>query len=168
MQLTFKNELVHLAGDFTKVGQTIADFTLVNSKLEDRTLSDFKEKLLLINIFPSVDTEVCSDSIRMFNLKAGTFTNSRVLCISKDLPFAQARFCGAQNIKNVEMLSAFRSPEFGKSYGVEILSGPIRGLLARAVIVVNNDRQVIYSELVPEITHKPNYESCLEVMAKYT
>lgn len=167
MQLTFKNELVHIAGDFIKVGDTIPEFTLVNSKLEDKALSDFEEKLLLLNIFPSVDTEVCADSVRTFNLKAGEFNNSKVLCISKDLPFAQTRFCGATNINNVEMLSAFRSPEFGKSYGVEITSGLIRGLLARAVIVVNSERQVIYTELVSEITNKPNYEKCLAAMEKY-
>jgi len=167
MQLTFKNEPVQINGHFVEVGKTIAGFTLADTKLDDKTLDDFKENLLLINIFPSVDTSVCSDSVRLFNLKAGAFKDSRVLCISKDLPFAQARFCGAENIKNVEMLSAFRSPEFGKSYGVEIASSPIKGLLARAVIIVNSARQVVYAQLVSEITEKPDYDRCLDAMSTY-
>jgi len=168
MQLTFKNEPVQLSGEFVEIGKNIAGFTLTDTKLQDRTLNDFKEGLLLLNIFPSIDTPICSDSVRLFNLKAGSFKDCRVLCISKDLPFAQARFCGAENIKNVEMLSAFRNSDFGTSYGLEIINTPVKGLLARAVIVVDSDRKVVYSELVHEITNKPNYEACLDAMAAYT
>lgn len=165
MKLTFKNEPVQLKGNFVEIGKQIAGFTLSDTKLQDKTLDDFKENILLLNIFPSIDTPICSESVRMFNLKAGSFKDCRVLCISKDLPFAQARFCGAENIKNVEMLSAFRNSEFGKSYGLEIANTAVKGLLARAVIIVNSDRKVIYSELVPEITNKPNYETCLDAIA---
>jgi thiol peroxidase len=167
MQLTFKNEPVRLSGNFVEIGKPIAGFTLADTKLQDKTLDDFKEGLLLLNIFPSIDTPVCSESVRLFNLKAGSFKDCRVLCISKDLPFAQSRFCGAENIKNVEMLSAFRNSDFGKTYGLEITNTAVKGLLARAVIIVDSDRKVVYSELVSEITNKPNYESCLDAMATY-
>jgi thiol peroxidase len=168
MQLTFKNEPVQLSGNFVEIDKPIPGFILADIQLQDKSLNDFKEGLLLLNIFPSVDTAVCSDSVRLFNLKAGSFKDCRVLCISKDLPFAQARFCGAENIENVEMLSAFRSLDFGKMYGLEIINTAVKGLLARAVIIVNSDRKVVYSELVQEITNKPNYEACLDAMAKYT
>lgn len=168
MQLTFKNEPVQLSGNFVEIGKTIPGFTLVDTKLQDKTMDNFTEELLLLNIFPSIDTAVCSDSVRLFNLKAGSFNGCRVLCVSKDLPFAQARFCGAENIKNVEMLSAFRNADFGKSYGLEITNTAVKGLLARAVIVVDRSRKVIYKELVAEITNKPNYEACLDAIAKHT
>ncbi len=168
MQLTFKNEPVQLNGNFVEVGKPISEFILTDTKLQDKTLADFNENLLLLNIFPSVDTPTCSETVRLFNLKAGSFQDCRVLCISKDLPFAQARFCGAENINNVQMLSAFRNPDFGKSYGLEISNTAVKGLLARAIIVVNRNREVIYSELVSEITNKPNYETCLDAIATNT
>ncbi len=166
MEITFKGKPLQINGHFPQQGETVADFTLATQELADVPLSSFKEKLILLSIFPSIDTPVCSESVRVFNMKAAALKDTKVLCISKDLPFAQARFCGAEDIKNVQTLSAFRNQEFAKQCGVEIAGGPVKGLLARAVIVINAQRKVLYSELVAEMTNQPNYDQCLAAMAK--
>lgn len=162
--VTFKGETVTLGGKFPKIGESISDFKLVANDLKDQNLDAYVGKTLLLNIFPSVDTSVCADSVRRFNTEAGNLKDTKVLCISKDLPFAQSRFCGAENISNVLTLSAFRNLEFAKNFGVDILDGLLQGLLARAVIVISPERKVVYTELVPEITNKPDYERCLTAM----
>lgn len=159
-QVTFKGTNVQLYGNFPKVGASAPDFSLVTNDLKEVSLKDFTEKNIILNIFPSVDTQVCALSVRNFNAKIVTRKDTIVLCISKDLPFAQARFCDVTDIHNVQTLSAFRSPNFGSDYGVGIKDYPLKELLARAVIVLDAGRKVIYTELVPEITHEPDYEAC--------
>lgn len=164
--VTFKGQSVTLGGNFPKVGDSINDFMLTAKDFSDKNLDAFEGRYLLLNIFPSVDTDVCADSVRKFNEEAGNFKNASVLCISKDLPFAQARFCGAENLNNVQTLSAFRNADFAKQFGVDIMNGMLHGLLARAVIIVNPERKVVYTELVPEITNKPDYKACIDAMTK--
>jgi thiol peroxidase len=163
--VTFKGAPITLDGVFPKLGQTIADFELAANDLSDVRLNDFKQPFLILNIFPSLDTGTCANSVRNFNNAAAAIPNCSVLCISKDLPFAQGRFCSTENIKNVKALSAFRNPAFAKQFGVDIVDGLIRGLLARAVIVLNSQREVIYTELVSEITDEPNYSKCLAALS---
>lgn len=146
-------------GDLPKVGQVAPGFTLVKGDLSEVTLADYKGRRVVLNIFPSVDTGVCATSVRQFNKEVAAMPNTVVLCISRDLPFAQGRFCAAEGIENVEMLSAFRSASFGKEYGLDMLDGPLQGLLARAVVVVDTEGKVVYTELVPEIAQEPNYEA---------
>lgn len=164
---TLKGNPITIGGVFPKPGDYATEFTLTKNDLSDVTLDDFDQKFLVLNIFPSLDTEICSLSIKHFNTSAADLPDCGIICISKDLPFAFGRFCEANNIKTVTTLSAFRSPDFAENYGVNITSGPIRGLLSRAVIVLNDARQVIYSELVPEIAQEPNYDKCLSVIANY-
>jgi thiol peroxidase len=128
-------------------------------------LADYKGKRVVLNIFPSIDTGVCAASVRKFNKLAGEMDNTVVLCISEDLPFASSRFCAAEGLANVVTLSAFRSPEFGAAYGVTMTDGPLAGLFARSVVVIDAEGEVLYEELVPEITTEPNYEAVLEVLA---
>jgi thiol peroxidase len=154
-----------LAGKFPNIGDTIGSFTLTNTDLRDTSIDEFLGESLILNIFPSVDTPVCSSSVIKFNSEAGNLNNYKVLCISKDLPFAQARFCGVENIENVTILSAFRFPDFAQILGVDIVEGFLKGLLARSIVVLNPQRKVIYTELVTEITNKPNYDKCLEAIA---
>jgi len=147
--------------DLPATGQTAPDFKLVKTDMSDVSLSDYKGKNVILNIFPSVDTDVCAMSVRQFNKKAASLDNAVVLCISKDLPFAQARFCGAEGIENAIPASNFRNGSFGKDYGVEILDGGFKGLNARAVVIVNPEGEVIYNQLVPEIGDEPDYEKAL-------
>lgn len=165
--VTFKGAPITVAGKFPQVGDYCKPFTLTDNDLRDVTLDDFNQEFIIFNIFPSLDTPICSMSVLRFNEAAANLPDCMVLCISKDLPFAQSRFCSANDIKNVKLLSAFRSPEFAKNYGVDITEGPIRGLLARAIIVVDDERQVIYTELVPEITQEPDYDKCLSAIANF-
>lgn len=162
--VTFKGEPVALTGKFPSIGSKIASFELTGQDLHDQALSKYDGKKLLINIFPSIDTGVCADSVRHFNEAASKLDNTAVLCISRDLPFAQARFCGAENLDNVHLLSAFRNEKFGQELGVAIQDGLLKGLFARAVIVTDADHKVKYTQLVPEITHKPDYEACLTAL----
>ncbi|MBD3277220.1 MAG: thiol peroxidase, partial [Candidatus Aegiribacteria sp.] len=136
-EITFKGNRVNTCGDLPQKGTDARDFVLVNTDLEDVALNDYSGRTLLLNIFPSLDTPVCAMSVRKFNSEAAELDDISVLCISADLPFAHARFCETQGIENVENLSCFRSPEFGRDYGLEIVDGPLRGLLARAVIVID-------------------------------
>ena len=157
----FKGTPVTLAGEFVKVGTPAPEFTLVKGDLSNYTLKDGKGKYLVLNIFPSMDTGVCATSVRKFNQLAANRPNVTVLAISKDLPFAQGRFCTTEGIENVVPLSDFRYSDFDESYGVRMADGPLAGLLARSVVVIGKDGTVAYTELVPEITQEPDYEKAL-------
>jgi thiol peroxidase len=135
---------------------------LTKSDLSEAGLQDFKGKTIILNIFPSIDTSVCAASVRRFNEAAGSLQDTVVLCISADLPFAHKRFCEAEGLENVIPLSVFRSQTFGSDYGLTITNGPLAGLLARAIVIVNKEGKVAYTELVPEITQEPNYSKALE------
>lgn len=161
--ITLKGQQVHTVGTLPAVGTEAKDFTLTAVDLSEKSLHDFKGKYVILNIFPSVNTGVCAASVRKFNEDAANLPNTTVLCISKDLPFAQAQFCGAEGIKNVVMLSDFRS-SFGKEYGVEIADSPMKGLLSRAVVVVDPEGKIIYEEQVPEIAQEPDYEAALNTI----
>ena len=162
-QVTMKGNPVEVSGTFLQAGQTAPDFSLVTGDLSEKSLNDFAGKRKVLNIFPSVDTGVCAASVRKFNEKATSWDNTVVLCICHDLPFAQSRFCGAEGIENAIMLSAFRS-NFAQDYGVAQTSGPLAGLTARAVVVLDENNQVLYSQLVPEITEEPDYDAALAVL----
>lgn len=162
-QVTLKGNPVEVGGRFLQAGQAAPEFRLVAGDLSEKSLTDFAGKRKVLNIFPSVDTGVCAASVRKFNEKAASLANTAVLCVSQDLPFAQSRFCGAEGIENVVMLSAFRSP-FAQDYGVALAGGPLAGLTARAVVVLDENNQVVYSQLVPEITEEPDYEAVLAAL----
>lgn len=152
---------VHTYSKLPAVNKQAPQFSLTGVDMKDQTLESYKGKYLILNIFPSVDTGVCSASVRHFNEDAASLPNTVVLCISKDLPFAQKRFCGAEGIKNVVMLSDFRS-DFGKTYGVEITDSAMRGLLSRAVVVIDPSGKIIYEEQVDDMGHEPNYEAAIK------
>lgn len=157
---------VHLAGEFPMKGMMAQEFVLVKNDLSMLRLSELKGKRVVLNIFPSLDTTVCATSVRRFNKLATSFPNTMVLCISRDLPFAQSRFCVAEGIENVITLSDFRlHSTFGRDYGVLMTEGPLSGLLARAVVVIDEEGRIIYSELVPEITQDPDYEAVMKAMS---
>ena len=158
--ITLGGNAIHTSGKLPAVGTMVKDFTLTGVDLMDKTLADFKGKYVIMNIFPSVNTGVCSKSVHKFNEDAAGMKNTAVLCISKDLPFAQKQFCGAEGISNVVMLSDFRT-DFGTKYGVEITDGPMRGLLSRAVIVVNPEGKIVYEQQVPEIGQEPDYAAAI-------
>lgn len=155
--VTFKGSAVKLGGTFPKVGDKAKDFTLVKNDLSELKLSDLHGKRVVLNIFPSLDTGVCATSVRKFNEKAVSMPDTVVLAISKDLPFASGRFCSTEGIKNVTTLSAFRNNTFATDYGVELIDSPLKGLMSRAVIVIDKDGVVTHAELVSEITNEPNY-----------
>ena len=158
----FKGSVVNLAGEFIKTGVPAPEFTMVKGDLSQFKLSDTKGKFVVLNIFPSLDTGVCATSVRKFNQLAAKMENTVVLAISKDLPFAQGRFCTTEGIENVIPLSDFRNPsDFDTNYGVLIADGPLSGLLARSVVVINPAGEIVYTELVPEITQEPNYDAAL-------
>lgn len=156
---------VHTYSKLPAVNKAAPRFTLTDMTMKDQTLDSYKGKYVILNIFPSVDTGVCSASVHHFNEDAGNIPNTVVLCISKDLPFAQKRFCGAEGIKNVVMLSDFRS-DFGKTYGVEITDSVMKGLLSRAVVVIDPSGKIIYEEQVADISHEPNYEAAIAAVKK--
>lgn len=151
-------------GDFPQKGQTAPAFTLVAKDLADTPLASFAGKRKVLNIFPSIDTPTCATSVRKFNQSASTLPNTVVLCISADLPFAQSRFCGAEGLENVVTLSTLRGSEFIKNYGVALAAGPLAGLTARAVVVLDENDKVLHSELVPEIKNEPNYAAALAAL----
>ncbi|WP_288424386.1 thiol peroxidase [uncultured Spirosoma sp.] len=158
--ITLGGKPIHTVGKLPPVGSSIKEVTLTGVDLKDNALADYKGKYVIMNIFPSVNTGVCSKSVRKFNEDAAGLKNTTVLCISKDLPFAQKAFCGAEGIKNVVMLSDFRT-DFGHTYGVQIADGPMKGLLSRAVIVVNPEGKIVYEQQVPEIGQEPDYTAAL-------
>lgn len=160
-KITFKGNPVNTGGNLPEVGSQAPDFSLVKGDLSELKLSDLKGKNVVLNIFPSIDTGVCAASVRKFNQEAGNLNNTTVLCISADLPFASSRFCGAEGLENVVTLSTFRDNSFADKYGVLMTDGPLAGLLARSVVVVNPEGEVVYNELVPEIAQEPDYESAI-------
>lgn len=160
----FKGTPCHTYGVMPSVGQESPCFHLSGPDLSAVTCNDFKGRRIVLNIFPSLDTEVCARSVRRFNEEASGLPDTTVICVSMDLPFAMGRFCTLEGIKNVVFGSAFRSPLFGQKYGVQLCDGPLAGLLARAVIIIGTDRKVIYRELVGEITNEPDYEAALSVL----
>lgn len=163
-QVTLKGSPVQVAGEFPQVGQQAAAFTLVGAGLADVSLNSLSGKRKVLNIFPSVDTPTCATSVRTFNAGASKLDNTVVLCISADLPFAQARFCGAEGLDNVVNLSTMRGAEFLKNYGVAIADGPLAGVAARAVVVLDESNKVLHSELVAEIGSEPNYDAVMAVL----
>ncbi|MGW8194624.1 MAG: thiol peroxidase [Desulforhopalus sp.] len=164
-KITLKGNEIETSGSLPEVGSTAPGFTLVKTDLSETSLEDYRGKSIVLNIFPSIDTGVCAASARKFNSEAGNFKDSVVLCVSADLPFAHGRFCEAEGLKNVIPASAFRSAEFGKSYGQTITTGPLAGLLARAVVVIDPNGKVKYTEQVPEIGQEPDYDSALSALA---
>tara|TARA_B100000809_G_C14957488_1_gene466139 strand:+ start:416 stop:913 length:498 start_codon:yes stop_codon:yes gene_type:complete len=160
-QISLKGNPINTSGALPKVGSEAKNFELVAVDLSIKTLSDFSGKNLVLNIFPSIDTGTCATSVRNFNKSAANLSNTTVLCISRDLPFAQARFCGAEGIENVVMLSDFNTAQFGEDYGLDIIDGPLKGLLSRSIVVINAEGKVIYTEQIAETTEEPNYDLAL-------
>ncbi len=166
VKTTFQGTPVTLAGEFVQTGAQAPGFSLVKGDLSNFTLADVKGKYALLNIFPSMDTGVCAASVRKFNQLAAQMKDTVVLAISKDLPFAQGRFCTAEGIENVVPLSDYRyTSDFGEKYGVLMTDGPLCGLLARAVVIISPEGKVVYTELVPEITQEPDYEAALAALS---
>ena len=163
-QITLAGNPIEVAGNFPAVNSQVENFTLVSNGLENVELANFAGKRKVLNIFPSIDTGICATSVRVFNQKAANLANTVVLCISADLPFAQARFCGAEGIENVQTLSTFRNKDLHDVLGVNIATGPLAGLTARAVIVLDENNKVLHSELVPEIKQEPNYDAALAAL----
>lgn len=162
--ITLKGNPVNTVGSLPEIGSKAKDFTLVNTDLSTTSLSDFLGSKLVLNIFPSIDTSTCATSVRKFNETAANLLNTKVLCISRDLPFAQKRFCGAEGLANVINLSDFKDDTFGSNYGLTIADGPLAGLHSRAVIVVDENGMVTYTEQVSEIADEPNYENALAAL----
>ena len=162
--VTLKGNHIHTIGELPAIGSQAPDFTLVKNDLSDISSSDFKGKKVVLNIFPSLDTAVCAVSVRRFNVEASKLPDTVVVCISKDLPFAHSRFCTTEGITNVVPASEFRSNNFGKSYGVMLIDGPLQGLMARAVVVLDESGKVVYTELVPEISQEPDYETAIQAI----
>lgn len=162
--ITLGGNAIHTSGSLPEKGTKAPKFELVNTDLGVVSLDNYKGTKLILNIFPSIDTGVCATSVRTFNQKAASLNNTKVLCISRDLPFAQKRFCGAEGIENVENLSDFRDGSFGKDYGLTITDGVLAGLHSRAIVVLDEEGTVIYAEQVPEIAQEPNYDAALAVL----
>jgi len=156
--ITLGGNPIHTQGELPKADSKAPDFNLIKTDLSSTSLSDYAGSKLVLNIFPSIDTGVCATSVRTFNQKASSLENTKVLCISRDLPFAQKRFCGAEGLENVENLSDFKTGSFGDAYGLTIVDGPLAGLHSRVVIVLDENGMVTYAEQLPEIAQEPNYE----------
>ena len=163
--ITFKGTEVNLVGSPPRVGSIAPQFTLCKTDLSPVTLKDLQGKRVVLNTFPSIDTPVCASSVRRFNIAASKLDNTVVLCISMDLPFAHARFCSAEEIEAVVPVSDFRTGNFGKEYGLRIADGLLEGLLTRSVIIINEAGKVIYSEIVPDITQEPDYDTALRELS---
>ena len=162
--ITLGGTPVETIAELPEVGSKAPDFKLTGVDLKDVYLEDFDGKKLVLNIFPSVDTEVCAQSIRVFNEKASALENTKVLCVSKDLPFAMNRFCGAEGLEDVVSLSDYKSGAFGMDYGVTFTTGPFESLLSRCIVVIDANDNVVYTEQVSEIADEPNYEAALEAL----
>lgn len=162
--VTLGGNPIHTNGELPKTGSKAPDFNLVKTDLSMATLADFAGSKVVLNIFPSIDTGTCATSVRTFNAKASTLANTKVLCISRDLPFAQKRFCGAEGLENVINLSDFNTGNFGKDYGLEITDSVLAGLHSRVVIVLDENGIIKYAEQVLEIADEPNYESALAAL----
>ncbi len=159
--ITLKGNSITTVGELPAAGSKAPDFKLTKTDLSECSNSDFTGKTVVLNIFPSIDTPVCANSVRKFNEVAGNKNDTVVLCVSADLPFAHNRFCETDGLKNVIPCSTFRTPEFGNSYGVTITSGPIAGLLSRAIVIIDSTGNVKYTEQVPEIAEEPDYDKAL-------
>jgi thiol peroxidase len=162
--ITLGGNPIHTNGSLPQVGSKAIDFQLIKNDLSEATLADFAGIKLVLNIFPSIDTGTCATSVRTFNAKASALENTKVLCISRDLPFAQKRFCGAEGLENVVNLSDFKEGSFGKNYGLEIVDGPLAGLHSRVVIIIDENGDVKYAEQVGEIADEPNYDAALAAL----
>lgn len=160
-KITLQGNPFQTIGELPAVGQQAPDFSLVKEDLAPLTLADLKGKNLILNIFPSIDTPTCASSVRTFNERAAAMENTKVICVSRDLPFAQKRFCGAEGLANVVSASDFTAGEFGKAYGIEIANGPLKALHARAVVVIDSNGIVKHTELVGEIADEPNYDAAI-------
>ncbi|BDG04500.1 thiol peroxidase [Anaeromyxobacter oryzae] len=163
-QVTLKGNPIHTNGDLPQVGAKAPDFTLTTGDLKDVTLAEYKGKKKILNIVPSLDTSVCATSTRKFNQQAGSLPNTVVLVVSADLPFAAKRFCTTEGLQNVVTLSLIRGKHFAKDYGVLIQDGPLAGLTARAVVVLDENDKVVYRQLVPEIGQEPDYDAALKAV----
>lgn len=159
--ITLKGNPIKTYADLPNIGSKAPNFELTKSDLSQVTLDNFKGINLILNIFPSLDTPVCAASVRQFNSKAAGLANTKILCISADLPFAHQRFCSSEGIEHLTNLSCFRNSDFGKNYGVLVTTGPLTGLLSRAIVIINPDHEIAYTQQVPEITQEPDYESVL-------
>ncbi len=160
----FHGDAVNVSGELPAVGSQAPDFSLTNGDLADVSLKDFAGKRKVLNIFPSVDTPVCANSVRAFNKRAASLDNAVVLCISADLPFAQGRFCGAEGIDNVTTLGMLRNRDFLDAYGVKMTDGPLAGIAARAVVVLDENDKVVYTQLVDEVTDEPDYDAAINAL----
>lgn len=163
-QITLKGSPVNTKGELPNIGEELKDFTLVKNDLSRVNLNEYKGSKLVLNIFPSLDTGTCAASVRRFNKDAADLSNTKVLCISRDLPFAQARFCGTEGINNAITLSDFEDGQFGVDNNLIMVDGPLKGLLSRVVIVLDENGKVIYNQQVPEIVDEPNYDEVLAVL----
>ncbi len=155
---------IQLAGDFPVKGNAVKNFIAVKQDLSEFSLNDFQGEKKILNIFPSIDTDVCATSVRTFNKRASELGDTRVICLSADLPFAHKRFCGAEGIENVVTGSLFRNPDFARDNGILIEDSPLKGLTARAIIVLNETNSVLHSELADDITHEPDYDAAISVL----
>ena len=162
--ITLGGNPIHTNGELPQIGSKALAFTLVKTDLGNASLADFTGSRIVLNIFPSIDTGTCATSVRKFNEKASGLTNTKVICISRDLPFAQKRFCGAEGLENVINLSDFKEGSFVKNYGLEITDGPLAGLHSRVIIVIDENGSILYTEQVSEIANEPNYEAALSVL----
>lgn len=162
--ITLGGTPVSTIGQLPQIASSAPDFTLSKTDLSEATLSDFKGHKVVMNIFPSVDTGTCAKSVRQFNEEAAELDGTKVLCISRDLPFAQQRFCGAEGIENVVMLSDFKTGQFGKDYGLEFATGGFSGLHSRCIVVLNVNGTVLHTEQVQETADEPNYKAALEAL----
>lgn len=163
-KIELKGNPTETIGELPQIGTKAIDFTLVKNDLSRVSLADFSNSKLILNIFPSLDTGTCAASVRRFNKVASELEDTKVLCISRDLPFAQARFCGAEGLKNVITLSDFEDGSFGNNYGLKIITGPMKGLLSRVVIIVDDKEIITYTQQVAEITDEPDYDDVLRNM----
>jgi thiol peroxidase len=162
--VTLKGNNINTSGNLPKIGSQAPDFTLVKTDLSTASLSDYKGKAVVLNIFPSIDTGTCAQSVRQFNKELSEIDDVTVLCISRDLPFAQARFCGAEGLENVINLSDFRNNSFGKTYGLDFIDGPLEGLHSRAIVVIDDNGIITHTEQVAEIVDEPNYKAAFEAL----
>ena len=162
--ITLGGNPIHTVGNLPEVGSSAPEFSLTANDLSTKTLSDYGGQRVVLNIFPSIDTGTCATSVRTFNKRASELEKTTVLCIAKDLPFAMGRFCGAEGIENVEMLSDFRNGNFGNAYNLTFTNGPVEGLLSRSIIVLDENGTVLYTEQVQEVVEEPDYSGALNVL----
>ncbi|NQX81317.1 MAG: thiol peroxidase [Flavobacteriaceae bacterium] len=165
-KITLKGNAINTIGSLPELNTIASDFTLIKNDLSPISLSDLKGKRVVLNIYPSIDTGTCAASTRKFNELASGLDNTTVLCVSRDLPFAQARFCGSEGIENAITVSDFANGDFGKAYGLTIIDGPLANLHSRAIVVLNEKQEVIYTQQVSEIVDEPNYDKVIDVLKK--